>query len=213
MIHAEDALPVERPLALPLAVETLRRADLGQFALDEPLATVAPSTPDGVAAHGHETIHAALVSSLTLADGDAANRLLDLVGRGEVNETSTRMGLSHTHIASPFGVHVAHRENVTSAADMLKLLTLIRSNALPGAHELRAILAETAARPPWLPEGASVARLRGATESAYSDVGILTFPTGNCVYCFLATQQSNALAAIEAAEAIIRELCRAWGGV
>ena len=80
---------------------------------------------------------------LIVSDNTAANVLLDLVGMGEVNESLSRMKLDHTKLARrfmDFEARAARRDNVTSAGDMLALLSLIQQNMLPGARWLRETL-------------------------------------------------------------------------
>lgn len=204
MIRAEDALPAAGLLALPLAVETLRRADLGQFRLDERL----PASGDAPDADGQASVGDLLALALG-GDDNAANRLLYLVGRGEVNETATRMGLRQTHLATRFGELAAHRENATSASDMVTLLALVRGNALPGAKPLRAVLAET-----WragdlvmeLPDEVVVARIASVTRDSFGEAGILTGQGVACVYCFLAVEQADPQAAQAILATILRDL-------
>ncbi|HKV84451.1 MAG TPA: serine hydrolase [Ktedonobacterales bacterium] len=196
MIRAEDALPAAGLLALPLAVETLRRADLGQFRLDERLPR---PVDDAMDADGERSIGDLLALSLS-GDDAAANALLDLVGRGEVNETAMRMGLRQTRLEGRFGddTRAAYRENVSSASDMVTLLALARGNALPGASRLRAALSN--ARPVeaialGLPADAEVARTTHVTRNSFSEAGILTGQGRACVYCFLGVEQADPQAA------------------
>jgi beta-lactamase class A len=204
MIRAEDALTAAGLLALPLAVETLRRADLGQFRLDERL----PASDDAPGAEGEASVGGLLALALG-GDDSAANRLLDLVGRGEVNETATRMGLRQTRLATRFGEIAAHRENTTTASDMVTLLALVRGNALPGAKSLRAVLAETRRVDDLvveLPDGVEAARIASVTRDSFGEAGILTGQGMACVYCFLAAEQADPQTARTAFATILRDL-------
>jgi hypothetical protein len=210
MIRAEDALPAAGLLALPLAVETLRRADLGQFRLDERL----PESDHAAETHGERSVGDLLALALGGDDG-AANALLDLVGRGEVNETATRMGLRQTHLATRFGEIAAHRENTTSASDMVTLLALVRGNALPGANRLRAALRLTSPAgvlPLELSEDVEVARVVSIRRESYSDAGILTAGSRACVYCSLAVEQRDPQATHTTLAIILRDLWSSSGG-
>lgn len=204
MIHAEDALPAAGLLALPLAVETLRRADLGQFRLDERL----PASDDAPDADVEASVGDLLALALG-GDDSAANRLLDLVGRGEVNETATRMGLRQTRLAMRFGEVAAHRANTTSASDMVTLLALVRGNALPGAKALRAGLAETRRAGDLvmeLPNDVVATRIASATRDSFGEAGMLTGQGVACLYCFLAVEQADPQAARTALATILRDL-------
>ncbi|MGH2486217.1 MAG: serine hydrolase [Ktedonobacterales bacterium] len=206
MIRAEDALPAEGLLALPLAAETLRRADLGQFRLDERLL----ASDDVTDADGEQSIGDLLALSLTGDDG-AANALLELVGRGEVNETATRMGLRRTRLEGRFGddAPAAYRENVTCGSDMVTLLALVRGNALPGASRLREALPATrqvGESPLELPGDVEVTHTTSVARVSFGDAGILTGSHRACVYGFLAGEQVDSQAAQAVFAMILRDL-------
>ena len=76
---------------------------------------------------------------LIVSDNTAANFLLGLLGMGEINETMSRLKLTKTHLARRFmdmEARAAHRDNVTTAGEMLTLLSLIRGGALPGGRRI-----------------------------------------------------------------------------
>lgn len=223
-IRPDDIFPAASLAKLPIAVELLRRADLGQFALDERLDTSAEPRVGG----GGVLDYLDPATRLTLgdlcylmigvSDNTAANFLLDLVGLGEVNETLSRLNLSHTRLARrfmDFAARAAHRDNLTSAADMVALLSLLRGNAVPGAGRLRDFLAGQQLDEDLktlLPASAQLAHKTGSLDALFHDAGILTGPSGACVYCVLTAELSSVPAARAAIAGILRELWNAWCG-
>src|SRR5262249_47276124 len=139
-----------------------------------------------------------------------------LVGMGEVNETAARLGLTHTHLARRFMDFVArasHRENVTSAADCVTLLLLLRRGMLPGAARIGAILAAQRVADDiraWLPESATLAHKTGELADVFADAGILTGPDGACVFAVLTADQRDLPAARWTTGRIVRLLWDEW---
>jgi beta-lactamase class A len=223
LLRADEVFPAASLAKIPIAVELMRRADLGQFDLDERFDT--SNEPrvggGGVLDYLNPAVRLTLDDLCTLmlivSDNTAANFLLDLVGMGEVNETLSRLNLAYTRLARrfmDFAARAAHRDNVTSASDMLALLSLIRSGALPGAGRLREILASQQSfaelREGWLPPSAALAHKDGSLEDTFEDAGILSGPGGACVYCVLTTDQHDLLAARTTVGQVIRMLWDGW---
>ena len=221
-IRAGDELPAASLAKLPIAVEMLRRADLGQLDLDERCDTSGEPRAGGGGALDYLdpsdrlTIADLCFLMLALSDNTAANYLLRLVGMGEVNHTLERLSLSHTRLARRFmdvAARTAHRENVTSAADMMSLLALLRGGALPGATRLREMLStqqradDLAA---WLPAEAHFAHKTGSLDDAFHDTGILTGPGGACVFCVMTAEQDDVAAARVTVGHILRALWQRW---
>lgn len=223
-LQADEIFPAASLAKLPIAVELLRRADLHQFSLSERLDTSREPRVGGggVLDYLDPGVRLTLGDLCTLmiivSDNTAANYLLDLVGMGEVNETLNRLKLTHTTLARHFmdaAARAAHRDNLTTADDMLALLTLIQGNVLPGARRLYEMLsaqqlsAELAEG--WLPTQARLAHKDGALEDAIHDTGILSGPGGACVYCILSGEQTDIPAARVAIGQTLRLLWEAWG--
>ncbi len=223
LLRADDVFPAASLAKLPIAVELMRRADLGQFDLDERFDTSGEPRVGGggVLDYLDPSVQLTLADLCTLmlivSDNTAANVLLDLVGMGEINETLSRINLTATRLARrfmDFAARTAHRDNVTSASDMLALLSLIRGGAIPGAGRLREMLAAQQSFEElgegWLPSSAKLAHKDGMLEDTFEDAGILTGPAGACVYCVLTTDQHDLVAARAAVGQVIRMLWDAW---
>jgi len=221
--NADGVFPAASLAKLPIAVEFLRRVDLGQFGLGERWDT--SSVPrvggSGVLDSLDPTTQLTLAELCTLmlivSDNTAANVLLDLVGMGEVNESLSRMGLQHTKLARhfmDFETRAARRDNVTSSGDMLTLLTLVQKNMLPGARWLRETLGAqqqfVELAEGWLPATARLAHKDGLLPDAAHDAGLLSGPRGSCAYCVLTAEQKEIPTARYAIGRCVRLLWDSW---
>ena len=221
-LHEDDVFPAASLAKLPIAVELLRRADMGQFSLNERFDTSAEPRVGGGGVLDYLdpqtllTLNDLAFLMIGISDNTAANFLLDVVGMGEVNETLNRLNLTHTKLARRFmdwGARASHRDNVTSASDILALLALIRGRALPGATRLRELLAAQQLADDitsCLPESAQLAHKSGSLDGVFHDAGLLSGPGGSCAYCVLTADQQDVSAARIAVGRVIRILWDAW---
>jgi beta-lactamase class A len=223
-LRVDDVFPAASLAKIPIAIELMRRVDMGQFDLGERLDTadIARAGGGGVLDYLDPATRLTLGELLTLmlivSDNTAANVLLDLVGMGEVNETMSRLNLSHTRLARhfmDFEARRAHRDNLVTAAETLTLMELLRGNALPGGRRLRETLAAQQSfgelTEGWLPSGAMLAHKDGTLDDTVHSAGILTGPNGAGVYCILTTEQADIPAARVAIGRTLRLLWNAWG--
>ncbi len=222
-LRVDEVFPAASLAKIPIAIELMRRVDMGQFDLSEWLDTsgVARAGGGGVLDYLDPSTQLTLGDLLTLmlivSDNTASNILLDLVGMGEVNETMSRLNLTHTRLARrfmDFEARRAHRDNLTTAAETLTLMELLRGNALPGGRRLRETLAAQQSfaelTEGWLPSGATLAHKDGTLEGTVHDAGILSGPSGAGVYCILTTEQRDIPTARAAIGRILRLLWDAW---
>jgi beta-lactamase class A len=222
-VNADEVFPAASLAKLPIAVEFLRRVDLGQFDLAERWDT--SSAPraggsgvlDSLDPTTQLTLGELCALMLIVSDNTAANVLLDLVGMGEVNESLNRMGLKHTKLARrfmDFEARAARRDNLTSAGDMLTLLTLVQKNMLPGARWLRKTLGAqqqfVELAEGWLPPTARLAHKDGLLPDVAHDAGIVSGPRGSCAYDMLTAEQTDIPAARYAIGRVVRLLWDAW---
>jgi beta-lactamase class A len=212
-LRADEVFPAASLIKVGIAVEVLRRADLGQFSLDERFDTAAepPVGGGGVLDHLHPaarfTLRDLCFLMLAVSDNTAANFLLDLVGMGEVNATLSRLGLAHTKLARhfmDFAARAVGRDNVTSAGDMAMLLALLQRNALPQGAVLRELLlAQQVADdlrawlPPETPFAFKTGSLEGtgADDAVFSVAGLLGGSTRSIGLCVLTAEQRDLAAA------------------
>lgn len=222
-LRADEVFPAASLAKAPIAIELMRRVDLGQFDLNERVDTSAAPRAGGggvldyLNAATQLTVGELCTLMLIVSDNTASNVLLDLVGMGEINESMSRLKLTSTSLARQFmdfEARRAHRDNLTSAADMLKLMEYIRGNALPGGRKLREMLAAQQSfselAEGWLPSGATLAHKDGTLEDTVHDAGIISGPGGVGVYCVLTTEQGDIPAARAAIGRILRALWQAW---
>jgi hypothetical protein len=218
-LRVEMRMPGGNLLALPIAMELLRRVDLGQFSLDELIQ--APSDT-----RMSETSRRAIPQAMTIdgllermiAGGEewAAGVLLDLVGRGEINETMSRLTLTATHVArrcSTPPADAAYAGGETSARDMLALLGRVRGWGLPGAARLRVLLAEQQAfgvLRDALPDEAELEHLPAVGLALAHEVGILRGPAGACAYAILIAEPAMPADAQASVCRVVRALWDAW---
>lgn len=223
-IRADEVFPAASLAKLPIAIELMRRADMGQFDLSERFDTSeAPRVGgagvlDALDPSTRLTLGEICALMLVVSDNTAANVILDLVGMGEVNETLARLNLTRTKLARAFmdqAARASGRDNVTSAADMLTLLSLIRGNALPGGRKLRETLAAQQSfselAEGWLPPSATLAHKDGTLEGVVHDAGIVSGPGGVAMYCILTAEQDDIPAARATIGRLVRLFWDAWG--
>ena len=222
-IRTAEVFPAASLIKLPIAVELMRRADLGQYDLRERLDTSAEPRVGGAGVldildpQTRLTLGDLCALMLAVSDNTAANYLLGLVGMGEVNETMSRLNLTHTRMARRLmdtAARAAGRENTTSAGDMLTLISLVRSGALPGARRLRDMLLAQQSfselTEGWLPATASLAHKDGTLDGVVHDVGIVSGPGGVAMYGVLTAEQRDVPAARMALGSIVRLLWDEW---
>jgi beta-lactamase class A len=222
-IHADEVFPAASLAKIPIAIELMRRVDMGQFDLGERFDTADEPRVGGAGVLDlldpatRLTLGDLCVLMLTVSDNTASNFILGLIGMGEVKETINRLKLAHTKLARRFmdtEARATGRENLTSAGDMLTLMSLIRGNALPGGRRLREMLLAQQSfgelTEGWLPATAQLAHKDGVLEGVVHDSGILSGPDGVAMYCVLTAEQSDPLAARAAIGATLRLLWDEW---
>src|SRR5690242_1157626 len=221
-LRADEVFPAASLAKLPIAIELVRRIDLGQFARDERFDTSDEPRAGGGGVLGALnpattlTLDDLCTLMLIVSDNTAANFLLGLLGMGEINETMSRLKLTHTQLARRFmdmEARAAHRDNMTTAGEMLTLLTLMRGGALPGGRRIAAMLASQQLFDElvdWLPTTAQLAHKSGSLDDTYSDAGLLSGPGGACAYTILTTDQTNIPTARAAICRAVRALWDAW---
>lgn len=222
-IRPDEVFSAASLVKVPIAVELMRRADLGQFDLRERHDTSGERRVGGGGVLDYLdsatsfTLGELCTLMLIVSDNTASNFILDLVGMGEVNETMQRLKLTHTRLARHFmdaEARAARRDNVTSAGDMLALLSLIRGNALPGGRRLRDMLIAQQSfselKEGWLPEAATLAHKDGTLDGVAHEMGILSGPGGVGMYCLLTAEQNDIPATRMTIGRVIRTLWDEW---
>jgi beta-lactamase class A len=134
------------------------------------------------------TVRELIVPMITLSDNTAANLLIGHFGIATINSVGERAGMTRTRLARQFLDYAAiahHNDNVSTPADMGRLLYLIERGAREGvativsAQHCRAMLAVMLGQtdrdgiPAALPPRTPVANKTGELEGTRNDVAIV----------------------------------------
>lgn len=138
--HREDTvMPTASLIKVPVLVALYRAAADGRCALDDRI-TYGPEhrcLGSGVLSKlspGVEmSVRDAAVLMMTISDNSATNMCIDLVGREDVNATMRALGIEHTTLFLRLGDRSAgldaRRMSVSTAGEMMRLMTLIAGHA------------------------------------------------------------------------------------
>ena len=155
-----------------------------------------------------------IVPMIQVSDNTAANMLIGYLGRHAINATGKRVGLTATHLGRKFldtGAVIHHHDNVTTPADMVRLLYAIET----GSHEAVPTIASAAhcrtmvtimlgqtdrdGIPAALPPGTPVANKTGELTGTRNDVAIVN-PFGDApLILAILTKDATDYAAVNAA--------------
>jgi beta-lactamase class A len=141
------------------------------------------------------TVHQLLVPMITLSDNTASNYLMSFFGMGTINAVGASIGMRHTRLARHFldFAAIAHNDNVTTPADMSRLLFSIARGA---REEVRTVVSARHCRamidimlqqtdrdkiPAGLPAGIPVANKTGEIDGTRNDIAIVE-PFGDSPY-------------------------------
>ncbi|HUA10364.1 MAG TPA: serine hydrolase [Candidatus Acidoferrales bacterium] len=148
--------------------------------------------PDGA----QFSVHQLIVPMITLSDNTASNYLMNRLGMAKINAVASDLGMTHTRLARhfmDFAAIVRHNDNVTTPADMAKLLYALASGAREGTTTIctpehcRAMIdimlgqTDRDKIPAGLPAGVPVAHKTGELDGSRSDVAIVQ-PFGDSPY-------------------------------
>jgi beta-lactamase class A len=134
------------------------------------------------------TVAELIVAAITVSDNTAANLLIGYLGVDAINATAARAGMHRTHLARKFLDYAAiahHNDNVSTPADMGRLLYLIELGAHEGiptivssqhcAAIVKVMLRQTDrdAIPAALPPHVAVANKTGEIDGTRNDIAIV----------------------------------------
>jgi beta-lactamase class A len=134
------------------------------------------------------TVRELIVPMITVSDNTAANLLIGHFGVATINEIGARAGLTRTHLARRFLDYTAisrHNDNLSTPADMGRLLYLIEHGAREGVPTivssehcvamLDVMLRQTDrdAIPAALPPHVAVANKTGEIEGTRNDIAVV----------------------------------------
>ncbi|HEY6325546.1 MAG TPA: serine hydrolase [Candidatus Cybelea sp.] len=134
------------------------------------------------------TVRELIPPMIQVSDNTAANLLIGYLGVAPINAMARRAGMERTHLARRFLDYAAivhHNDNVSTPADMGRLLYLVERGAREGtrtilsAKHCRAMIAIMLGQtdrdgiPAALPRGTSVANKTGEIEGTRDDVAVV----------------------------------------
>ena len=143
--HSEDTvMPTASLIKVPVLVALYRAAAVGRFALGDRItyrpehrclgSGVLSKLSPGV----QMSVRDAAVLMMTISDNSATNMCIDLVGREDVNATMRALRLEQTTLFLRLGDRSAgldaRRMSVSTAGEMMRLMTLIADHACVSAE-------------------------------------------------------------------------------
>jgi beta-lactamase class A len=198
-INGDVNLPAASTIKIPVMVEVMRQVALHRFTLER---TVSLYDSDRDCGYGElcdapwgsqYTVWQLLWSMITVSDNTAANMLIRLVGRQNINQTMQSLGLTQTWLGDTIHSDGDVRELRTSANDMMRLLLMIADHRLINGRADDAMLEILAGQrhnrmlPAWLPKNLTIAHKTGTLHDTLNDVGIVELNGSPYVICVLTT--------------------------
>lgn len=202
-INGDVNLPAASTIKVPIMAEVMRQIAIGRFGF---FRTVSLRDADRDCGYGalcnapwgsKYTVWQLLWATITISDNTAANMLIRLVGRQNINKTMQGLGLTQTWLGDAIHSDGDVRELRTSANDMMRLLGMIAEHRLVNATACDAMLEILAGQrhntmlPAWLPKSIVVAHKTGTLHDTLNDVGIVELERSPYVICVFATHLSD----------------------
>jgi beta-lactamase class A len=185
--NADASMPAASTIKIAIMVEVFKRLERGDFALDFRVGLRASDKDDGsgdlcdAAIGSMYSVSDLLSRMIDVSDNTAANMLIRLVGRQNINRDMYRLGLHHTHLTNYIRTQgwAVRTELRSSPADMVRLLQLMAERRLVdewSSNEMVAILEDdqfNTLLPQPLPDYVAVAHKTGSLFDTLNDVGIV----------------------------------------
>jgi len=215
-INGNDELPAASVIKISIMVEVLRQIEVGRFTIHRPVMLLDGDRDCGFgslcnARWGTQyTVRDLLWRMITRSDNTAANMLVRLVGRRNINQTMQDLGLSQTRLGDTIHSDGDIRKLRTSANDMMRLLSAIAAHRVVSDRASELMLEILAGQlhnqllPEPLPRGLVVAHKTGTLHDTLNDVGIVELPGSPYVICVLTTHFGD----LDDAQGFIRRVSR-----
>lgn len=213
-INGDVNLPAASTIKVPVMVEVMRQIALGKFGFER---TVSLRDSDRDCGYGSlceaswgskYTVWHLLWSMITVSDNTAANMLIRLVGRQNINQSMQSLGLTQTWLGDSIHSDGDVRQLRTSSNDMMRLLLMIADRRLINARADNAMLEILAGQrhntmlPAWLPKNVTVAHKTGTLHDTLNDVGIVELDGSPYVICVFTTHLDD----LDVGERLIRRV-------
>jgi len=198
-INGDVNLPAASTIKIPVMVEVMRQIALHRFTFERTVSLYDTDRDCGYgelcdAAWGSQyTVWQLLWSMITVSDNTAANMLIRLVGRQNINQTMQSLGLTQTWLGDTIHSDGDVRELRSSANDMSRLLLMMADHRLINAKADDAMLEILAGQrhnrmlPAWLPKNITIAHKTGTLHDTLNDVGIVELNGSPYVICVFTT--------------------------
>jgi beta-lactamase class A len=149
-INADTIFPQGSSIKIAILLELFHQAQAGTHKLDERIEPKRAQAVGGSGVLQHFgdatsalSLHDLAVLMIVLSDNTATNILIDRVGLASVNQNLERLGLAHTRLQRKMidtDAQRAGRENLSSAREMIQLLSLFyQGRALDAEHTAAAL--------------------------------------------------------------------------
>lgn len=186
-INANAVMPAASTIKIPIMVEVFRQMEAGKFDLNRRVHLEARDRDWGsgdicnAAVGTGFPVSVLLTKMITVSDNTAANMLIRLVGRQNINDEMSDLGLHHTRLAdyirtTEWSVRQTLR---TTPADMVRLLSDMARHQLVdqwASREMITILEHQQINtllPVPLPDNVLIAHKTGSFDDTLDDVGIV----------------------------------------
>lgn len=184
--NMNEVMPAASTIKVPIMVEVFRQMAQGKFDLNRRVELFAKDRDWGSGDIAGSPVGSTfpvstlLTQMITVSDNTAANMLIRLVGRANINHTMARLGLHHTHLADyirteEWSVRSTLR---TTPADMVRLLAKMANDKLIDTWSSKQMIAILEAQEinTLLPEplpNIPIAHKTGSFNDTLNDVGIV----------------------------------------
>jgi beta-lactamase class A len=217
--NADLVFPTASSIKLAILLELMRQAQQGKLSLDEKHIVRRSETVAGdpiLYMLGDGTVTMTLRDLATLmvvlSDNSATNILIDRVGMDSINATTSRLGLTQTHLRRPMmDLEAARRgnENASTPRELATLLEKIRTGqALDPPYDKQYFdllrLPKDSLFNKALPPGISIADKPGALEGVRCDAGIIEVQG----HPFVMSVMTTYLSSDEDGERVVKDIAR-----
>jgi beta-lactamase class A len=198
-INGDVNLPAASTIKIPVMVEVFRQIAQGRFTLNT---TVALTDADRDSGYGslcdapwgsRYSVDELVRLMITESDNTAANMLIRLVGRQNINATMDGLGLAQTRLGDSIRSDGDIRSLRTTTNEMMRLLIMIAERRIITDDACSQMLAILAAQrhntliPKDLPKGLAIAHKTGTLHDTLNDVGVVYLEGAPYVICAFAT--------------------------
>lgn len=185
--NANLSMPAASVIKVAVMVQVFKDLERGTFALDRRVTLESRDKDDGSGDLAYAPVGSAysvselLARMIEVSDNTAANMLIRLVGRQNINHTMRLLGLFHTHLYASIRTQgwAIRTQLRTSPADMVRLLAMMAQRRLVdewASNEMISLLEDDEFNemlPAGLPTDVLVAHKTGSLFDTLNDVGIV----------------------------------------